>query len=223
MQVLAESPASNLTDSAWDTVKERTKMTWLEVNKLAEQYIKMCRDAHVDWQQGDFRTLLDSSLNYYENLSTIEEHIHTVAGYTDAELAEIAAAQAELEQQPTVDELQAEVTHLKDKLKDSKEKLIDANNKIRDLENQQPEPPKPVEQPQPKPQSIPQPDAPKPAEPTPAYDAINAPYTDAELYEIQEYLQSRATQKPKHTQPDAAARIANVTVKTAKFLWKVIY
>jgi hypothetical protein len=57
--------------------------------------------------------------------------------------------------------------------------------------------------------------------PQSSYDPSLAPYTDAELFEIQEYLNNRKPKQQKETHRKASATYA--LKKTAKFLWKVIY
>lgn len=71
----------------------------------------------------------------------------------------------------------------------------------------------------------------------PAYDPLSAPYTDSELYEIQEYLKHRKTQKPKKqrnfgailneplepTEFDKVLLTVSNPKKLARKLWQIIY
>jgi hypothetical protein len=81
MLTLCENPQETLTNKVWDQWKKlgyterHNALTLLELNNLAAYFLKICREKKVDYQEYDFRNLLDHNLNYYENQSGIAEAI----------------------------------------------------------------------------------------------------------------------------------------------------
>jgi hypothetical protein len=79
MLTLTENPQETLTNKVWEQWKKlgyterRNALTWLELSNLAGHFLKLCREKQVDYQEYDFRNLLDHNLNYYENQSGITE------------------------------------------------------------------------------------------------------------------------------------------------------
>jgi hypothetical protein len=189
MLKLCDNPVDTLTQGVWDGWKTngvKTKLTWLEVHKIAEHFLKICRDQDQDYQAHDFSMIVDSNLNYYENLSEIE---NTLNGTTEA-----------IEEQEALGELN-------DKLQDDygitvtkslkptteleqKNKELAATNRrleamLRNAEEQAKKPTVPI---------------PKPLEPAQIQQQKQETilYTPEELAEIIEYLQhKKPTQQPK--------------------------
>lgn len=80
MQTLINKDASEeLTNRLWTHWKNNGTnprgKTWLEIKKLSDHFLKLCRDQERDYQEYDFLTLVDSSLNYYENFAEIENQL----------------------------------------------------------------------------------------------------------------------------------------------------
>ena len=93
---LAENPQEKLTGNLWEKWKtagytdQPNALTWMEVNNLAGFYLKTCRAAGADYRDFDFETLVDHTLNYYENTSMIVNAIGQPSETTDqAALAEL--------------------------------------------------------------------------------------------------------------------------------------
>jgi hypothetical protein len=93
---LAENPQEALTNSLWEKWKtagytdQPHALTWMDVNNLAKYYLKTCREAGADYRDFDFETLVDHTLNYYENTSMIVNAIGQPQEATEqAALAEI--------------------------------------------------------------------------------------------------------------------------------------
>lgn len=225
-----ETIEDRLTNSLWDHWKTQdtaTKLTWLEVQKLACALTKLSRQSDIDYQEFDFQSLIDSKLTYYENLSVIEEAVYQVHAkdetYSKEEMETAGAALGFSEDivknlQVERDKLQSKVSRQEKTLEELKQKTELANKEILELRNKPPQ------------EKIiyvtmqPEPEPKKPQEP--AYDPVNAPYTDAELLEIQQYLLSR-NPKPKMKPAKPQTHYRETTKKTllnsAKILWKVIY
>src|SRR5208283_3089355 len=76
---LSESVSDTLTNRVWKTwehdgIKNRF-LTWMELHRLAEHFLKICKEQEHDYQEFDFYTLIDSNLNYYENLAELDNNI----------------------------------------------------------------------------------------------------------------------------------------------------
>lgn len=222
-----ETIEDRLTNSLWDHWKTQdttTKLTWLEVQKLACALTKLSRQSDIDYQEFDFQSLIDSKLTYYENLSIIEEAVYQVHAkdetYSKEEMETAGAALGFSEDivknlQVERDKLQSKVSRQEKTLEELRQKSELATKELTELKAQ---PPKEkiiyvTMQPEPKPQE-------------PAYDPVNAPYTDAELLEIQAYLLSRNPKpkmKPAKPQTHYRETTKKTLVNSAKFLWRVIY
>jgi len=76
---LSESVSDTLTNRVWDAWSKTgitsRYMTWLELHRLAEHFLKICREQEHDYREYDFYTLIDSNLNYYENLAELDNQI----------------------------------------------------------------------------------------------------------------------------------------------------
>ncbi len=192
-----ETVEDTLTNSLWQKWKQQgtqTKMTWLEIQKLACALTKMSREQNLDYQAFDFQAIVDSKLNYYENLSQIE---NTVYGPCQ----NFAEAVKEIEQQKTTEQQNKTLTLQNKKLKNEIERQ---KEKLGELQNN------------PQVKTVYVTTTPTPENKLAVYEPTEAPYTDAELTEIQEYLQKRQNQKHRNTTKETLK-------KTAKILWQIIY
>ena len=65
---LSESVPDTLTNRVWDAWSKTgitsRYMTWMELHKLAEHFLKICREQERDHREFDFYVLIDSNLNY---------------------------------------------------------------------------------------------------------------------------------------------------------------
>lgn len=87
---LSENVSDTLTNRVWDEWKNtgiRTELTWLELHRLAERFLKICREQEHDYREFDFYTLIDSNLNYYENVSLLDEAISQPQSEVEKEAA----------------------------------------------------------------------------------------------------------------------------------------
>lgn len=78
MQITIETEITRHTWQAWRRNKQKPRLTWLELHKLAEHLTGKCRENFKDYQEIDFAALIDPQLNYYENLDALELHLHTL-------------------------------------------------------------------------------------------------------------------------------------------------
>jgi hypothetical protein len=131
MENVSESLTKNLWQ-LWKTNHIETKMTWLEVQKLAQQFIKMCQEAQVDHQAIDFINTIDSKLNYHENLSSLDNEVYRFANPQ-------SALDAMGEDYKTAEELKEKIgtaetknANLKRKITIQKENQIFDNQEIKD-------------------------------------------------------------------------------------------
>ena len=76
MQVTIETELTRQTWQHWKRHSIKPNLTWLELHKLAEHLIRKCREHGADYQTLDFKALLDSTLNYYENLDALDVQLH---------------------------------------------------------------------------------------------------------------------------------------------------
>jgi DNA repair exonuclease SbcCD ATPase subunit len=123
MLTLNENPAEKLASDLWeswrhDGINPRNK-TYLEIKRLADHFLKICRDQEIDYKEHDFNMMVDSNLNYYENKAEIENALN---GTTEA--VEEAEAFSELNDKLkedygiTVTKSLKPVTELEEKNKD---------------------------------------------------------------------------------------------------------
>jgi hypothetical protein len=199
MLTLNENPAEKLASDLWeswrhDGINPRNK-TYLEIKRLADHFLKICREQEIDYKQHDFSVLIDSNLNYYENQAEIENALSA-----STEAFETAEAFQELNDKLkedygiTVTKSLKPVTELEQKNKE----LTETNKRLEAMLRQ-------AEEEAAKTKTVIQ-LIQKPAYPT--LEVIL--YTPAELKEIMEYLQ---TQKhPRHPKP----------IKPLKKLYKAI-
>ena len=81
MLTLTDSPQETLTKNLWEQWKscgyttEPHALTWMEINNLAGCFLKICREKQLDHREFDFLNLLDHTLNYEENKSTLYETV----------------------------------------------------------------------------------------------------------------------------------------------------
>lgn len=76
--VLNENVVDNLTNQITERWKHdgiHTRLTWMEIKRLTEHFLKACREKQVDHKEYDLYTILDSNLNYYENRATIDDQL----------------------------------------------------------------------------------------------------------------------------------------------------
>ena len=191
MLTLNENPAEKLAQQLWDSwshdgINPRGK-TYLEIKRLADHFLKLCREQEVDYKQHDFSVMIDSNLNYYENQAEIE---NLLSATTEAN--ETAEAFGELNDKLqedygiTVTKSLKPVTELEQKNKE----LAATNKRLESMLRE-------AEEASFKAKAIIQPlmQPVKPAYPNP--EVIQ--YTSAELKEIIEYMQT--TKKPRHPKP----------------------
>ena len=88
---LCESVPDTLTNRVWDAWKNTgihsRFMSWLELHKIAEHFLKLCKEQERDYREFDFYTLVDSNLNYYENKAEIENELGQSKDNTEKEAA----------------------------------------------------------------------------------------------------------------------------------------
>lgn len=79
MLQLSANPQETLTSKIWEawqtagTTTRPNSLTWIELNNLTGHFLKLCNQKQLDYQNFDYRNMLDSKLNYYENQSLIDE------------------------------------------------------------------------------------------------------------------------------------------------------
>jgi len=80
-RLIGESQQEALTNTLWEQWKsygyttQPRALTWMEINNLAGVFLKLCREKQLDYREFDFSTLIDHTLNYDENKSTLYERI----------------------------------------------------------------------------------------------------------------------------------------------------
>ena len=76
---LAEDTSRVLTDKVWDSWQSTginsRYLSWIELKHLANHFLKMCREQNRDYREFDFYTMVDSNLNYYENLAELDNQL----------------------------------------------------------------------------------------------------------------------------------------------------
>lgn len=81
MLKLCDNPVETLTASLWEKwqnqgyTKQPNALSWMEVNNLAKYYVQLCQKTGADYRDFDFETIVDHTLNYYENKSLIENTV----------------------------------------------------------------------------------------------------------------------------------------------------
>jgi hypothetical protein len=79
MLTLSEDVSRTLTDRVWDdwqkTGINSRYMSLVEIKHLANHFLKMCREQNRDYREFDFYTMVDSNLNYYENLAELDNQL----------------------------------------------------------------------------------------------------------------------------------------------------
>jgi hypothetical protein len=203
MLTLNDNPAEKLANDLWESWRHDginpRKKTYLEIKRLADHFLKICREQEVDYKQHDFSVLIDSNLNYYENQAEIE---NALSATTEAnETAEAFGALNDKLQEDygiTVTKSLKPVTELEIENKE----LAATNKRLETMLRQ-------AEEQAVKSKTIIQP-ASKPALPT--LEVIL--YTPAELQEIMEYMQTQ--KKPRHPKPIKPLK------KFCKSTWNVL-
>jgi hypothetical protein len=214
---LCEDPTRTLTDkifNAWSKAGYTNRpyaLTWLEVNNLTKYFLKICREINRDYQEFDLSNILDHTLTYYENQAQIENELGGLNSDSDKEYYNklLDEVEPELKTMEQLEEKNAEL--------ERKNKKIQTMLKQAEANRQQPKitiptPPtlKLVEQPQPA-LII---EMPKPE----VFEPTSNQYTQTEIAEIIEYLQTRSRQKQKS---DNALKIAVTTIFKA-IKWMLI-
>jgi hypothetical protein len=188
MLTLNENPAEKLASDLWeswrhDGINPRGK-TYLEIKRLADHFLKLCREQEIDYKQHDFLTLIDSNLNYYENQAEIENALSaSTEAFETAEAFQELNDKLQEDYGITVTKSLKPVTELEQKNKE----LAETNKRLEAMLRR-------AEEQAVKPKIIIQPTQ-KPAYPT--LEVIQ--YTQAELKEIIEYMQTQ--KKPRHPKP----------------------
>lgn len=81
MLKLCDNPVETLTESLWKKwvsagyTTQPNSLTWMEVNNLSKYYVQLCQKTGADYRDFDFETILDHTLNYYENKSLIDNTV----------------------------------------------------------------------------------------------------------------------------------------------------
>ena len=79
---LCEDTKRTLTDRVYNQWKESGYtdqphvLTWLEVNNLTGNFLKLCAEQNRDYREFDFINMLDHKLNYYENLAGLDNQLN---------------------------------------------------------------------------------------------------------------------------------------------------
>ena len=86
---LSESIPDKLTNGLWEKwkaegVKPRS-LTWMELHRLTEHFLKICRQQNRDYREFDFYTMIDYTYHYDENRAEIENIIGGLSSKTEAE------------------------------------------------------------------------------------------------------------------------------------------
>jgi|WetSurMetagenome_2_1015567.scaffolds.fasta_scaffold117070_2 hypothetical protein len=138
---LSENTADHLADRVWQQwektgIKSRY-MTYLEVHHIAEHFLKICSEKEIDYQEFDFYTLVDSNLNYYENIAQLDEHPALGKPISEADKAYMnqIADQAEVEIK-SIEVLEEEKQKLINKNKKLEKTLKDAKELYRNIQPQ---------------------------------------------------------------------------------------
>lgn len=190
--LLAPNTADDLTNRVWerwkkDGINPRGK-TWLEIKKLVEHFLKLCREQGRDYQELDFYCMIDSNLNYYENFAEIENQLGQVSDkeYYNKLMDE---AQPEITVLEDKEKLEAKTLKLEEKLRSVKDDLSIEIAKRQATETELAELKKKQET-QLKENFLEVPPIAKPA-----YLPENIQYTNAELIEIIDYIVHRKIEK----------------------------
>jgi len=72
----------------WKTSREKPALTFLELKHLAQHVNQRCLNADVDPREIDLFSLLDSTLNYYENLNYLDMYLKQL-GIGNGEIEEL--------------------------------------------------------------------------------------------------------------------------------------
>jgi hypothetical protein len=218
---ITETVEDNLANSLWHKWKTQgtqTRLTWLEVQKLAGHLTKTCKEKELDYQEFDFSAILDSKLNYYENFSAIDEAIEGPARLTDKDYMAVISREAEMELQ-TLEAIEKERDKLLSKCTRLEQNLSQAKKDNFAISNT-----KTVYVAMPTPETHQQQPTTKEALllPAPPIEAAikpeDAPYTDEELTEIQNYLKTRITPET----PKIPFSPETIESKLAHKTWRLI-
>ena len=72
MQTTIETEVTRQIWQHWRYNSVKPKLTWIELHKLILYTSQQCLRAEVDPQEIDLLSLIDASLNYYENLNALD-------------------------------------------------------------------------------------------------------------------------------------------------------
>lgn len=126
MQITIETELTRQTWQYWRNLNTKPRLTWLELHKLAEHLTKLCREQEHDFQQIDFRSLIDSQLDYYENLDALDVQMHML-GVKNLQDFSLGTGTEKLRVKFNL--LQASYSHMKKRL--AKQKRQNAKLKLR--------------------------------------------------------------------------------------------
>ena len=89
MQVLNVSIVENLTNAVWEKwqvagyTTQPYALTWMEINHLANHFLKICREQNRDYREFDFSMLLDHKLRFEENRAEIDNELRGLNSETE--------------------------------------------------------------------------------------------------------------------------------------------
>lgn len=89
MQTTTETELTRQTWQHWKSHNVKPALTWLELHKLAEHLTKTCTSLNADPQTIDFTSLLDATLDYYENLNALDMQLKQLNANFDNAFVEI--------------------------------------------------------------------------------------------------------------------------------------
>lgn len=149
---MSDDQARILTDIVWNFWKQlgaTPHLTWIELNHLANHLINESKQCGIDHQEIDFRSLIDSSLTYYENLTALDEELKRLCGKIPEMEAAYGEAITELEKEGEIADLETKVSRLEHRLQKAKEDVVMedakrryAEEKLKKQEAQEPKPKK---------------------------------------------------------------------------------
>lgn len=102
-------------------------MTWIELNHLAKFLIKESKRQNMDYQTIDFRSIIDATLTYEENLDALKEAMGAKSDIAEMEKA-YAEVLTDLEKEEKIADLEIKVANLERRLEKAKEeRKLEAN------------------------------------------------------------------------------------------------
>ena len=120
------SEARILTDLVWNEWKQRgitPRLSWIELNHLATYLVEQAKQKGFDYQAIDFQSIIDSGINYRENLKALEDAVNaSLSGRAVEDLAAMYPTMTETEKDGKITDLEIQLANLKQRLKRQKEK-----------------------------------------------------------------------------------------------------